>query len=83
MPFPFYRVTAAWMRAFARPILNYAKKYHQSKYDDINETFKDILVFFGNSTIIQEDHHRSFRTFSIGDSITWTQPSWQEDSTNK
>lgn len=52
MPFPFYRITAAWMRAFARPILNYAKKYHQSKYDDINETFKDVLVFFGNASII-------------------------------
>ena len=52
MPFPFYRVTAAWMRAFARPILNYAKKYHQSKYDNINDTFKGVLIFFGHLYII-------------------------------
>ena len=40
------------MRAFARPILNYAKKYHQSKYDNINDTFKGVLIFFGHLYII-------------------------------
>ena len=71
MVFPFYRVNAAWMRAFARPVLNYVKKYHQSKYDDINETFKDVLVFFGKMHTIQEDHHNDSKIFSIEDSIIW------------